>query len=293
MNEETLTQASETESTEDAFLSGWDEGAAETVETADQPEQQAEQVPESAEQPEQATEQTEQAEPETAETPQTEPQTEPQPERSWTLRHLDEERSVNEQELIALAQQGMDYSRIREKYDESKPVMELFRQYAQQANMSIPEYVKLIRTRAKEAEGESAESARRSVEMEDREAAVSAREAALAQKDSETQKAQQVQQAAAERRQREIEQFRTTYPEAASHPESIPKEVFEQAAKVGLTAAYAMHELAQARQEAAQAKAQLEAAELSGKNRSRATGSMKSAGEGTAGKDPFLEGWNS
>ena len=41
----------------------------------------------------------------------------------WTLRHMDEVRQVGEADMVVLAQKGMDYDRIREKYDESKPVM--------------------------------------------------------------------------------------------------------------------------------------------------------------------------
>lgn len=291
MNEETLNPTAQEESAEDAFLTGW-EDTEPAEEPADQPAAQQE--------PEEESEQAQQQEGSTGQTaeqpdrPEAQQQEEPadQP-RTWTLRHLEENRTVSEQELITLAQQGMDYDRIREKYDESKPVMELFRQFAAQANMTVPEYVRLIRTRAKEADGASEEDARRSVEMEDREAAVSAREAALAQQDAQQQRAQEAQEAQKARRQQEIEQFSTTYPEAASHPETIPQEVFEAAQSVGLTAAYAMHQARQAQEEAARARQQLEALELSGKNRDRATGSMKSAGEDSTGKDPFLEGWNS
>ena len=289
MNEETMNPTAREESTEDAFLTGW-EDTEPAEEPADQPAAQQEptEEQEQAGQEESAAQQTE---PDRQEAQQQEAQADQT--RTWTLRHLEENRTVSEPELITLAQQGMDYDRIREKYDESKPVMELFRQFASQANMTIPEYVRLIRTRAKEAEGASEEDARRSVEMEDREAAVSAREEALAQQDAQQQRAQEAQEAREARRQQEIEQFRTTYPEAASHPETIPQEVFEKAQSVGLTAAYAMHQARQAQEEAAQARQQLEALELSGKNRDRATGSMKSAGEDSAGKDPFLEGWNS
>ncbi len=289
MNEETMNPTAQEESTEDAFLTGW-EDTEPAEEPADQPAAQQEPT-EEQEQAGQEESTAQQTEPDRQEAQQQEAQAD-QP-RTWTLRHLEENRTVSEPELITLAQQGMDYDRIREKYDESKPVMELFRQFASQANMTIPEYVRLIRTRAKEAEGASEEDARRSVEMEDREAAVSAREEALAQQDAQQQKAQEAQEAREARRQQEIEQFRTTYPEAASHPETIPQEVFEKAQSVGLTAAYAMHQARQAQEEAAQARQQLEALELSGKNRDRATGSMKSAGEDSAGKDPFLEGWNS
>ncbi len=37
--------------------------------------------------------------------------------KMWTLRHLDEVRQVGEADMVALAQKGLDYDRIRAKYD--------------------------------------------------------------------------------------------------------------------------------------------------------------------------------
>ena len=55
---------------------------------------------------------------ETATEPETQPEPTPEPE-TFTLKHLGEERTVGRDEVIALAQQGMDYARIRDKLTES------------------------------------------------------------------------------------------------------------------------------------------------------------------------------
>ena len=54
------------------------------------------------------------------------PEPEPEPE-SYTLRHLGEERSVGRDELIALAQKGLDYDRIRGKLGDASRQIESLR----------------------------------------------------------------------------------------------------------------------------------------------------------------------
>ena len=53
---------------------------------------------------------------------------EPKPEtdQSFTLKHLDETRTVNRDEVITLAQKGMDYDRIRDRLDSNKEGIEWY-----------------------------------------------------------------------------------------------------------------------------------------------------------------------
>ena len=214
--------------------------------------------------------------------------------KMWTLRHMEEVQQVGEADMVVLAQKGLDYDRIRGKYDESKPVMELFGTFAKQAGMSIPDYVAYIRTQAKQATGMSEAEARRAVDLEDREAAVAVKEAAEVQRQSATSQAQAAQQAANARRQADIAEFQRTFPDAAKDPKSIPPEVWADVrAGSTLVAAYGKYALALARQ-AQQAAVHNAAATAKNRvNASRSTGSMQSAGENTGSKDPFMEGWDS
>ena len=59
---------------------------------------------------------------------------------------------------------------------------------------------------------------------------------------------------------------------------------------MSLVAAYAKYAVAKARNDAA---AQVAVAAKNDNNAARATGSMKSAGNDTKSRDPFLEGWDS
>ena len=190
-NESQITQ--ETTETTDGFLDGWGEQDSEsTADTQSEttPAQEQEQTDSDSQQETPAEGQGEagsQTQPETTgvdaggENAQQQAETQPKADapKMWTLRHMDEVRQVGEADMVVLAQKGLDYDRIRGKYDESKPVMELFGSFAKQAGMSIPDYVSFIRTQAKQASGMSEAEARRTVELEDREAAVSAKGAVL------------------------------------------------------------------------------------------------------------------
>lgn len=310
MNEETTNTSAE--ETADAFLQGWDgstpdigseatepdESSAETEksESEAQPEG-TEDVPANAESGGSGS-----AEVKDVTTPaadavgeKTEPVQEDIPEqpKTWTLRHLDDIKTVNEQEITALAQKGLDYDRIREKYDAAKPVMELFSQSAKQANMTLDEYVSYIRTEAKKAAGMDDSEAKRSIELEDREAAVSAKEAEDAERKAAEDQAKQAADTAEERRKADIAEFQKTFPDAAKDPKSIPQSVWDKV-KGGerLAVAFALYQVEQAKQEANSAKQEAAAKVQNAKNEVRSSGSMKSAGDDSKSKDPFLAGWD-
>ena len=214
--------------------------------------------------------------------------------RVWNLRYMDDVRQVGESDMVALAQKGLDYDRIRTRYDESKPVMELFGSFAQQAGMTIPEYAAHIRTQAKQAQGLSEPEARREVALEDREAVVAAAEAqrqALASAQQSEAAARQREDA---RRMADIQRFQEKFPDAARDPKSIPQEVWEKVrGGVSLAESYQDYLLAQAETARAEAEQRAAASAQNQTNAVRTTGSMRSAGENLPSRDPFLEGWNS
>lgn len=178
--DENMNQIPEQEpETTDAFLDGWDgeaEAAADQPEVDAEPMETGEETPvedpsESAETPDEGTEPPADAE-QAAQTQQTEPETVDARPQMWELRHMDEVRRVNEADMVALAQKGLDYDRIRSQYDEFKPVMEMVNRFANQQGLNTKDYISMLRAQAKQAEGLSEADARRSVELEDREAVV-------------------------------------------------------------------------------------------------------------------------
>lgn len=287
---------------QDAFLDGWGDeqtaqDAPETSETAEG-EDMAEEVTETASETEGAQSAPDGGAAETAAEAGAEAQTETTeqkadaPEKTWTLRHMDETKNVGEAEMVTLAQKGMDYDRIRAKYDESKPAMEILSIFAKQKGVSVADYVSFLRTEAKKADGLSEAEARRSIELEDREAAVTAREAEQAAERQAAEQANAAANAAAQRRKADIDEFAREYPDVARNPDAIPKEVWDAvAAGSSLTVAYAKYTAKQAREEAERTRSAAQAAQQNVKNAARSTGSMQSAGQNAGGRDPFLEGW--
>ena len=294
--EETTNTAVEQEQTSDSFMEGWDSDEP-VVDEADQPEETTEEAAHEAA-PDTQSETTAETAPETG--AEVGGQTQQQGSapadapKTWSLRHMGEVKQVGEADMVTLAQKGMDYDRIREKYDESKPVMELFGAFAKQAGMSIPDYLNHIRVQAKQSQGMSEAEARRSIDLEDREAAVSAKEAEETQRRQAAYQAQQVLSDADARRRADIAEFQKTFPDAAKDPKSIPAEVWAGVRNGStLVASYAKFAVAQAKAEAKAAEQKAETTSQNQRNAGRSTGSMKSAGDSVASKDPFLEGWDS
>ena len=305
-NESQITQ--ETPETTDGFLDGWGEQDSEsTADTQSEttPAQEQVQTDSDSQQETPAEGQGEagsQTQPETTggdaggENAQQQAETQPKADapKMWTLRHMDEVRQVGEADMVVLAQKGLDYDRIRGKYDESKPVMELFGSFARQAGMSIPDYVSFIRTQAKQASGMSEAEARRTVELEDREAAVSAKEAVEAQRQNGANQAAQARAAAEARKNADIAEFQRLFPDAAKDPKAIPQEVWAAVRSgMSLVSAYSKYAVDQANAARQAAEQKAAASALNQQNASRSTGSMQSAGEPRASKDPFMEGWDS
>lgn len=289
--EEVTTNTVEQAQTSDSFLAGWDEETT-SASAADQPEEA-----DVAERDEETASAVEQGEPLAEEggsgtgeetvgdSTEGQVQTATEQPKTWTLHHLDEARTVNEADMVVLAQKGMDYDRIRGKYDEAKPVMELFTGFAQKAGMSVAEYVSYIRTQAKQQGGMSEAEAKRTVDLEDREAAVAAKEAAQSQ-------AAATQNSAEVRRRADILEFQKTFPDVAKDPKTIPPEVWVEVNNgASLTIAYAKYALAQAKAAQKTAEQKTEAVTQNHKNAARATGSMRTAGDSTKSKDPFMEGF--
>ena len=295
-------QEEQTADQQDAFLDGWGDeqtaqDAPETSETAES-EDTAEEETEPVSETEGAQSAPDGGAAETAAEAGAEAQTETTeqkadaPEKTWTLRHMDETKNVGEAEMVTLAQKGMDYDRIRAKYDESKPAMEILSIFAKQKGVSVADYVSFLRTEAKKADGLSEAEARRSIELEDREAAVTAREAEQAAERQAAEQANAAANAAAQRRKADIDEFAREYPDVARNPDAIPKEVWDAvAAGSSLTVAYAKYTAKQAREEAERTRSAAQAAQQNIKNAARSTGSMQSAGQNAGGRDPFLEGW--
>ena len=279
---------------QDAFLEGWEPADQQETETAEVETAETEEVAEEV--VEGQAEETTEAEAETTETEEpTEEQTEETAaesatEESWIVNYMGKQETLTKADITPeLLQKGRDYDRIRAKYDEAKPVMEIFTAFAAKANMSVMDYTKHLRAEAKRAEGLSEAEAARAIDIEDREAALAAKEAAEKNE-------QQAKETEAAKVRADLELFGKLYPDvyeqAKGNPSVIPKSVWDEVHKgESLAVAYKKYADAQIAAEKQQMTARVAAAEQSAKNTGRSTGSMKSAGNDTKNTDAFLEGW--
>jgi hypothetical protein len=218
------------------------------------------------------------------ETQHTEEQTEEVKEETadqrFTLKHLDEVREVSREEVIALAQKGMDYDRKTQKLSDTIAEYEAFLdELATPAGLTRIQLMDSIRARALVAS--ELEAGR---EMTEAQALLKVQQARADKKrvaDEEAQAEVQRQQAEAERKQTEmLQRFASTYPDVKAN--DIPAEVWAEVRQSGdLVGAWAKHENAKLKREKAELERRISTMENNAKNARRSTGSQKSAGNAT------------
>lgn len=212
---------------------------------------------------------------------------------SYELKYFGETRTVNRDEVIKLAQQGMDYPRIREKWDGIKDDVPKLRMYegflkelAESRGGDIEALIDETRTRSlmakAKAEGKELTASAAAAQ------AVQARMKAMEPEEAKQEKAREEERQA--QRQASVARFMKVYPDVKG--EDIPKKVWDDAEAMGdLTAAYIKYNSAKLSEENERLKRELEQAKQHQKNKERSMGSSQSVGSG-ATKDPFDEGWD-
>jgi hypothetical protein len=212
----------------------------------------------------------------------------------YELKHLDEVKSVNRDEVVALAQKGLDYDRKFAKYEELKQfrdtnreAIEMLSDMAGKENIPVAQMLKELRLRQLMNDGLSEQAARQQMSLDERERTLRRKEAERERQEvaeKEKQEAQaEAKRKADEGRKADITRFMRTFP--GTDPDSIPKEVWAkvQSGEMGLTEAYAIYD----RQRLAN---ELEAEKQNSKNRQLSTGSRGSAGQSSQ-MDEFARLW--
>lgn len=216
---------------------------------------------------------------------------------SFVLKHLGEEKAVGRDEVVALAQKGMDYDRIREKWDGVKDDVTRLRMYedflgelakARGGTGDIKDEIASlidetrIRTMMARAEAEGKELSP---------AAAAAQAVKIRTEFVSAGTAIDPEEARQEKSLRETERFMQEYPEVPAT--DIPKEVWDKVNQNGgdLVAAYMQYENRNLKAELKALKKDLEEMKQQKKNKQRSTGSAKSSGS-AAKRDAFDEGWD-
>lgn len=291
MNEE-INEAVETESAEDWADSDsfWNDDSEESADAADAAE---EETPAETDEPEQ--EETDTAEThledgaaESAAAPEV--RQEESADQRFELKHLEETRSVDRDEVIRLAQKGMDYDRIREERDSVRPELKLYKDFlselANESGLTVTELIDSVRAKRLEASekekgNEISEGDALLRVQREREAAQKAKPAEENTERTEKEKPTEVQ--AEDSRRESFARFAREYPDVKA--EDIPAKVWQDFAanKGDLADIYARHENTAL-------KAKIAAMERNEDNRKRSTGSRKSSG--AKAKDIFDSAWD-
>lgn len=296
MQEDTAPETDSTSAMED----DWDDIDLSDVVDTDTEEAEAEQEEtpvETETEPSEADQQTEEkGEGQQEETPAAE---EPA-EQTFDLKFLGETKTVSKDEVITLAQKGLNYDRVMQERDNLKADLEqlggmsmlqeckeFLEELASESRMTVSDLMDSTRAEVlAKKEGIDTASALRQIKLDRREKAIEAK------KSQEEAKKRQAEEAE-KQRSNQFLQFAKEYPDV--DPKDIPKEVWDKFNEgVSLTAAYSTYENKKLREEVKSWKEKAETAEQNYKNQQRSTGSQSTAGVGTTTKkDPIDLDWYS
>ncbi len=224
-------------------------------------------------------------------------ETEVRSEDSFTLKYMGEEKSVTREEIVDLAEKGMNYDKVKGQLETARNDLREFEQVkadlskrneqlqyleelAKEQNMSLDELIENTQVQVMHRKtGKDMEVCRGIVANERRARELQAQQATVtATKDQNA------------KRDADIAEFMKAYPELASDPKNVPQEVWDAVNKgESLLSAYRAYEVKALRAELEQQKAAAAEEKRKQENKSRSTGSQKTKGTKTA--DPFDAIW--
>lgn len=241
----------------------------------------AEEQPEADQQKEESTE-----EPDNAETKE-EPKSETD---QFTLKHFEDVRTVGRDEVIALAQKGMDYDRVKSKLDEKDSkeakAYSFLEELAKENGSSVEDFMDGARaTVLAKREGIEYDAALQKVKLQNREKAIEEQEHKL-----KTTAANE--QAEAERKERirqDAQAFQKAYPGIAFS--DVPREVWEKVeGGMSLLNAYGIYDMKKQQEKLEADRAAFETAKKEAENSKKSTGSVNSSSSKEK-SDPFDDLW--
>lgn len=214
----------------------------------------------------------------------------------FTLKHLDETKTVNKEEVISLAQRGLDYDRVRAKLNDANErleklqgadeKLEFFKALADGQGKTLDEFIEAAAATVRAQEKNIGyDEALRDVrfEFEKRRFAK--------EKDEWQRKTEKGTDDAA--RSADIDEFMQKYPEAAKDPSSIPKEVWADVENSGsLVSAYSKYIDRQKDAKIEELTRELEQQKQQSINRQSSTGSQATDNASNAADAAFNALWN-
>lgn len=259
------------------------DGQTDTAGTSEEPKEEVTSEPDDADQQESEETVDNQADEAAAETEHTEPAEEGKTEaedntadQRFVLKHLDETREVGRDEVIALAQKGLDYDRKTEKLNTKIAAYEEFLDELAGPNLSKDQFMDSVRARMLIVQEEKAG---RKISETDALLKVQAERADREKRATEKVAAEQQRQKEAEEKRVKDALGRFAVARSDVKPTDIPKSVWDDFNKThDMEASYAKYENAQFKAKISELEKQIEVIEKSAKNTAHSTGSRKSAG---------------
>lgn len=201
----------------------------------------------------------------------------------YTLKSPAGEKQCTLDEVLTLANKGLDYDGMRQDRDRLREYEGFLKELAAPSGYSVQELIDTTRARMligqKKAEG---------VEMSEMDALTAIQRDKAAAAEAEQNHAAAQKEAA---KQNMVSAFLAEFPDV--NAADIPQEVWDKCRETGdLAGAYRKYAAAQKDSEISRLREELETLKQNQKNKDRSTGSRKSVGS-TTPKDPFDEGWDS
>lgn len=214
----------------------------------------------------------------------------PDAEQTFTIKVNKEERTVGLAEMTALAQKGADYDRVKERaqqtiqelktqLDGQKDVMEIMTTLAEKTGTPLNELAEMLYVSYRKGEGRTETEAKLELQNARLQKGL---DAVNAEKD----KQKEAEESSQSRAQREVEEFRRSYPEVEFTDELVSKLTPDVQAGMTLLSAYQKYEAAQKEARIAELERQLAAEKKNRENRLSSPGSQKDTG-GQRGKSDF------
>ena len=217
----------------------------------------------------------------------------PDADQTFTIKVNKEERNVGLAEMTALAQKGADYDRVKEQHtadqqtiqelrtqlDGQKDVMEIMGILAEKTGTPLNDLAEMLYVSYRKGAGSTETEAKLELQNARLQKGLNA---AAAEKD----KQKEAEESSQNRAQREVEEFRRSYPDVEFTDELVSKLTPDVQAGMTLLSAYQKYETAQKEARIAELERQLAAEKKNRENRSTSPGSQKDSG-GQRGKSDF------
>lgn len=196
----------------------------------------------------------------------------------FTLKHLDSTYQVDKNQVVALAQKGLDYDRIRARADQEISRLTVYEDFLKELaapnGMSIDDLMDTTRANIlAEREGLDRDTALQRVKLDrDRQALEAQKQSMNRQTEAGVMEAQRQ-----NRMKQSMDRFIQSHPDL--NAKDIPETVWQDfAAGKDLSDAYAIHEARQLREKLEAANRELETLKQNKSNQARTTGSQTDAG---------------